>query len=277
MEHITTENYGPWALIAGGSEGIGLAFAEVLAARGFNLILLARREDPLQQARAALQTQYGVEVITHSVDLAGTALESQLDALVGELEIGLLIYNAGATHGLGLFLDNSLESAQTLVRLNCHGPLLFCHRLARPMVARGRGGIILLSSLSGLAGGGYIATYSATKSFDIGLAEGLWAELKPRGVDVLALIAGATDTPAVISSGANFSDETAQPMRSVDVATEGLTQLGAGPVHIAGADNRAAGEFLRGPAREDPVQMMTAGGAILYGMPYPIEAPATDD
>lgn len=267
MSNNLLEQYGPWALIAGGSEGIGLCFAEQLAAAGINLVLLARRPKPLQAAQTQLQEQYAVEVRTHSVDLTSAGLEAQLEEITRDLEIGLLIYNAGAVHGAAPFLDEPLDKAHTLVKLNCLGTTTFCHLLGRDMRARSRGGIILMSSLSGLTGGAYIATYAATKAFDIALAESLWAELTPFGVHVLGLIAGATDTPAMSDSGVTFSE--GQAMDPAEVATEGLAQLPHGPVHVAGEGNRAGVPLLRGEDRRLSVALMSAGSAALYGLETP--------
>ncbi|MEH6635677.1 MAG: SDR family NAD(P)-dependent oxidoreductase [Halioglobus sp.] len=261
------EHYGPWAVIAGGSEGIGLCFARQLAAAGINLLLLARRAEPLAQAREQLLAAYEVEVRTRQVDLTAVDLEQQLLSSIDGLEIGLLIYNAGAMHGVGLFLDEPLYKAQKLVSLNCNGPLIFSHHLGNAMRNRGRGGIILLSSLSGLTGGAYVATYAATKAFDIVLAESLWAELAPHGVHVLGLIAGATDTPAIAATGVDF--EEGQAMDPATVAREGLQQLPHGPLHVAGDGNRMAASMLRGDNRRQSIAMMSAGAAGLYDLPVP--------
>jgi short-subunit dehydrogenase len=261
------ERYGPWALIAGGSEGIGLCFARRLAAAGIHLHLLARREAPLAAARHSLRSDFDIEVRTHALDLTEPGLEARLDALTGDSEIGLLVYNAGALHDAALFHDEPLDKATTLVALNCTGPLLFSHRLGSAMRERGRGGIILLSSMAGLCGGGYVAVYSATKAFDITLAEGLWAELAPHGVDVLGLVAGATATPAMASAGIVFDE--GEAMAADQVALEGLERLPHGPLHVAGEDNREAVAFLRGPGRRQPVALMTAGAAGLFGLAPP--------
>ncbi len=276
MSENLLERYGPWALIAGGSEGIGLSFGRRLAAAGLNLILIARREKPLQDAAHSLSTQYGVEVVTQALDLAIGPVETQIRALMEDREVGLLVYNAGATHGAGLFHDTDFSEASKLVGLNCMSPLLLCHLLGGPMRKRGRGGIVLLSSLSGLAGGGYIASYAATKAFDIALAEGLWMELMPCGVDVLGLIAGATDTPAMRSSGADFSAYGASPMSSDEVVDEGLKALGGGPLWITGEGNRAFAGLLRDNNRQPAMEAMTSGSAMLYGLPYPIQPPSTE-
>ncbi len=275
MREIDSVQYGPWALVAGGSEGIGLAFARELAAAGINLLLLARRGEPLARARETLLGEYRVEVRTHAVDLTSPDLAQRIIDITGDLEIGLLIYNAGAMHGAGLFLDEPLEKASQLLRLNCQGPVTLCHHFGRAMRERGRGGIILMSSLSGLTGGARITTYAATKAFDIVLAEGLWAELRPCGVHVLGLVAGATDTPAMAASGVDFAS--GQAMDPAAVAREGLLHLPRGPVHIAGEDNRLAAAVLRGEDRRQSVALMSAGAATLYGLEPPQLPTAGDD
>jgi short-subunit dehydrogenase len=274
MSNTHLQQYGPWALIAGGSEGIGLCFARILAAAGINLVLLARRSEPLQAAKQQLCEEYPIEVLTHSLDLTAADLEKQLTGITRDLEIGLLIYNAGAVHGAGLFLDEPLERTRKLIGLNCTGPAIFCHHLGSAMRQRGRGGILLMSSLSGLTGGAYIAAYAATKAFDIVFAESLWAELTPCGVHVLGLVAGATDTPAMNTSGIHF--EPGQAMDPMTVALEGLEQLPHGPLHVVGEDNRQGAAILRGEDRRQSIALMSAGSAGLYGLPIP-EIPDTDD
>lgn len=264
------KQYGPWAIIAGGSEGIGFSFAKQLAQAGINLILLARREEALTQAQQALQQDYSVDVRVHCVDLTSPQLESQLTDITAGLEIGLMIYNAGAMHGAELFVDDSLAKAQQLINLNCHGPAVFCHLLAKPMRDRGRGGIILLSSMSGFAGGAYVAAYAATKSFDIVFAEALWAELKPFGVNVLGLVAGATDTPAMANSDIDFDSESGvTPMQPDDVATEGLQNLSNGPIHVAGETNRAVAQMLSAD-RLQAIELLSMGAAGMYNKPFPV-------
>jgi short-subunit dehydrogenase len=267
MSNSLLQQYGPWGLIAGGSEGIGLCFARQLAAAGINLVLVARREEQLQAAREELVRDHSIEVRSHSLDLTAPDLEQQVQDISKDLDIGLLVYNAGAIHGAGLFLDDPLDKARQLVHLNCLGPAVFTHHLGRAMRKRGRGGILLMSSLSGLTGGAYIATYAATKAFDIILAESLWAELTPCGVHVLGLLAGATDTPAMAASGIDF--ESGHAMDPMDVASEGLAQLPHGPIHVAGDNNRIAAQILRGEDRRQSVTMMSAGSAGLYGLPLP--------
>ncbi|MCG3171286.1 MAG: putative oxidoreductase [Pseudomonadales bacterium] len=275
------QRYGPWAFVAGGSEGIGRSFAEQLAARGLDLILTARRQAPLDEVAAAVSRTYGVRVSTHALDLTAPDLGARAAAIVGEREVGMLVYNAGATHGAGFLVDDELDKALGLVRLNCIGPLTLVHLLGSRMKERGRGGIILMSSLSALAGGGYVATYAATKSFDKVLAEGLWWELGASGVDVLGLLAGATTTPAMERSSVRFDRSDVPeanaavqtlgivPMSSGDVAREALEQLGQGPVWIAGERNRATAERIAATPRAEAVRLMSEASARLHGLAIP--------
>lgn len=238
-------------------------------------MLLARRSEPLEAARDELLARHPVQVRIHAPDLTAADIESQLQQISAGLDIGLLVYNAGAMHGVGLFLDEPLDKARRLVNLNCVAPLVFCHQLGTAMRARGSGGIILLSSLSGLTGGAFVAAYSATKAFDITLAESLWAEFHPHGVHVLGLVAGATDTPAMAATGVNFAPGDA--MSPDDVAREGLERLPHGPVHVAGAGNRAAAALIRGEDRRQSVALMGAGAAGLYGLQPPSLPTGEDD
>jgi short-subunit dehydrogenase len=270
--------YGPWAVIAGGSEGIGQCFAQQLAARGLHLVLLARRAPALEETAARLRATHAVQVVTASVDLTAGQLEQTVPALCSNKDVGLVIYNAGSMHGAGLFLDQPFERSLGLVQLNCVGPLWFTHYFGRRLQQRGRGGIVLMSSMAGLAGTGFAAAYAATKAFDIVLAESLWFELRLMGVDVLGLIAGATRTPAMERSGVRFRDSQAPaataeeagpnvvPMEPGDVAAEALAHLGEGPVWIAGARNRDAADWLRTAARDEIVTAMSTASAQLYGL-----------
>jgi short-subunit dehydrogenase len=186
--------YGPWALVAGASEGIGAAFADQVAAHGVNLVLIARRAPLLARLQESLRDRHGVEVRTVAVDLVGRdALEAALRETEG-LEVGMLVYNAAYSR-IGPFLDDPLDEHLRELDLNCRGPLMFAHSFGGPMVARERGGIVLMSSLAGGQGSPGISNYAATKAYNTVLAEGLWGELRGRGVDVLACCAGATLTP----------------------------------------------------------------------------------
>jgi len=263
MDDAFANRYGPYALIAGASEGIGAAFARQIAERGVNLVLVARRAGPLDELAAEIRSSTGVDVRTATVDLTSTDVDERLADVADGVEVGMLVYNAGATHGASDFHDEPQHIVERLVRLNCVGPVVACHRFGAAMRDRGRGGIILIGSMAGLAGCARVATYAATKAFDQVLAEGLWRELTPRGVHVLALIAGATDTPALARSGAKVTTEY-PPMDPAEVAQEGLAHLTDGPTWFAGEGNQAGAAFFRTVERADAVAALSAGTDALY-------------
>ena len=112
------QQYGPWAIVAGGSEGIGLAFAELLAKQGVNLVLVSRNEQKLSDARSVIRRQSAVDLRCISADLSHEDSFSSIVQATTDIDIGLLVYNAGAVHGADLFLDQSVSSAIDLVKLN---------------------------------------------------------------------------------------------------------------------------------------------------------------
>jgi short-subunit dehydrogenase len=230
------DTYGPYALVAGGSYGLGAAFAEAIARRGLNVVLLARQEDRLMATAARLKETYGVEVVAIAADVADyEGVKKKLGEL--NVPIGLLVYDA-AYAPIGRFEDVSEEQLVRATEVNVRAPLLLAKLLSAPMIARGRGGIVLMSSLAGSQGSPNIAAYAATKSFNAILAEGLWKELKPRGVDVLACMAGAILTPGYQDAE---SDKPAPgTLEAKDVAEQTLNALGKGPIVIPGAVNKVA-------------------------------------
>jgi short-subunit dehydrogenase len=227
--------YGPWALVTGASEGIGECFARALASRGFGLLLVARREGPLEALAAELRSAHGVEVRTASADVGRPDLLAVLDTLAGDAEVGLVVHNA-AFSALGPFLDRPLDDLMKVIDVNCRAPLAMAHHFGRKMVERRRGGILLMSSLAGGQGCPMVASYAASKAFEIILAEGLWDEFRPAGVDVLACRAGPTRTPSYEASRPRKKVPIMEPMPVVE---EALAALGRKPVVVAGRLNRA--------------------------------------
>lgn len=240
MSTVFLTKYGPWAVVAGASEGLGAAFAAALAARGFNLLLLARRAELLAAVADGLRSRARVEVRTAACDLARPDLAAELDALTRDLDLGLAVYNA-AFAPVGEVLDRPLDDLLRAVDVNVRGPLVFARTLAPRLVARGRGGVVLMSSLAGFQGAPRIATYAATKAFNIVLGEGLWRELAPRGVDVLVSCAGAVRTPGYAKSAGGDAPGT---LDADAVAAKTLDALGRGPLVVPGATNQLARFFL---------------------------------
>ena len=223
--------------MCGASEGIGAAFARALAEAGFGLVLIARRPEPLESLASDLRASFGGSVETVALDLAAVDLEARLRALAREREIGLVVYNA-ALSIVAPFLDTPLADKQRIVDVNVRGPVIAAHVFGEPMAARGRGGIILLSSLTAFWGSAWVATYGASKAFNLSLGEALTHELARRGVDVLVSCAGATRTPGFVKL---VTGRKAPRAMSPDaVARETLNALGKGGVFVPGASNRLA-------------------------------------
>ncbi|MBX7102090.1 MAG: SDR family NAD(P)-dependent oxidoreductase [Myxococcaceae bacterium] len=235
------DRYGPWALVAGASEGLGAAWADALARRGLKLLLLARRPELLEATAKALRERHGVEVVTQAFDLASPSLEGPLTALVAGREVGLLVYNA-AFPAQGPFLEQPLENQLRALDVNCRAPLTLAHGLGRAMAQRGRGGIVLMSSLTAFNGSPFLSTYGATKAFNLVLAEGLWFELQARGVDVLACCAGATRTPNLLRTSPQGEPGMIEPAQVVE---EALAALGRSGAMVPGAFNRLASFAMR--------------------------------
>jgi short-subunit dehydrogenase len=260
------ERYGPWAVIAGASEGTGREFAKQIAAEGVSLILLARRTGPLEDLAAEIR-KTGVEVVTASVDLARPDAAEQIVEVVGDREVGLYVNNAGADPNGSRFLDKDLQAWVDLAQRNVMTTLKSAYHFAGPMRARKRGGLLLVNSGACYGGGSFMATYSASKAFDLVFAEGLWAELKDHGVDVLTLVMGQTDTPAyralLAEKGLPLPEHWASP---ADVARTGLAQLPHGPIFNWGQANDVAGYAPNSPdARRARIAMIDQHSRSTFG------------
>jgi short-subunit dehydrogenase len=246
--------YGPVALVTGASSGIGAAFARLLAERGLDLLLVARRTDRLQALAGELEPAHGVRVQTCTADLAqADAVELVMQAATG-LDIGLLVSNAG--FGLkGAHQDNDPARMAAMLQVNCAVPMQLSHRFIPRLLQRGSGGILITSSVEGILGVPYSAAYSASKAFSYGLAEALWGELSPQGVDVLALCPGSTDTETHALQGIDVSALEGM-MSPREVAALALDNLGNGPTFVAGEQNREMFAALTAmPRREALLQL----------------------
>lgn len=227
--------YGPWAVVAGGSEGVGAEFAHLLAESGVNLVLVARRAEPLDDTAARCR-RLGVEVRTVTADLAQAEGAAPVIAATAGLEVGLLIYNAGANTCSVEFLDADLTDFQRVIDLNVTAMMALTQHYGRAMRERTRGGILLVGSMAGYLGSVRHTVYGGVKAFGRIFAEGLWLELRDYGVDVLELVLGVTRTPAMERAGLNFDIPGMRVADPADVAREGLDNLAHGPVHIAGGN-----------------------------------------
>jgi uncharacterized protein len=226
--------YGPWALIVGGSEGVGASFARQLAAFGFKLVLVARKPAPLQALAQELEAD-GASVRVLSVDLAQSDALQRVRSVTDDIDIGLMIYVAGANNTRGNFVDLPPDISRSVIAITVIGQSEFARHYGALMRARRRGGIILTGSLAGYMGSPSLAAYCGAKAFSRVFSEALWAECAPLGVDVLHLNIGFTATPAMARLGIDLRH--AQLPEAV--AQEGIAHIADGPVWIAGGkDNR---------------------------------------
>ena len=249
------DKYGPYALIAGASEGLGVAFAREMAARGVNLVLLARQWALLEQIAADLRAEFAIDVRVAVQDLTAPDVQSAVAQACDGLEVGTLIYNAGAAGGPEALIDQDPATAMRTIQLNTIGQTMLAQHFARGMAARGRGAILFVGSLGCVAGCKNLSVYSAVKAYTLTLAEGLWAEMQPRGVDVATLLIGRTKTPALMRTELPGDDD--QPAADpAEVAAFAIANLAEGPV-IVMPELVQGYDALRSMPRRKAVQIMT--------------------
>ncbi len=187
------QKYGNWALITGASSGIGMEFARKFAGEGIDLILVARRKERLEALAAELEKENNINVITAPIDLSKDNFLEKLVDQIGDRQVDILVNNAGfGSNGLFITRDSAHETA--MIKVNCIAPTVLTHHFAPLMTARRKGAIIFLGSVVAFQPTPFMATYAATKAFNLLLGEALWYELKQNNVEVLTLNPGGTAT-----------------------------------------------------------------------------------
>ncbi len=248
------DKYKPVALVTGASSGIGEQFAIHLAGAGFDLVLVARREARLNALAARLESLHGTRTTVLAADLAAPGAVDTVIAATAGLDIGLLVSNAG--FGLkGPHHQNDAPTMTDMLMVNCHAPMQLTHAFIPRFLARGSGGIVLTSSVEGLLGFPNSASYSASKAFVNSLAEGLWGELSPRGIDVVAVCPGSTDTEAHALQGVDRAKVSGM-MSPASVVQLTLDKLTDGPTFIAGEQNEAMFSAIAAMPRRDALVML---------------------
>lgn len=241
MKHTTLidkAKFGPWALVTGASSGIGEEFARQLAASGLNLVLVARRLELLEQLGHELSEAHGIEYRAVKLDLSQEDFLDALQAATADLDIGLVISNAG-TPTPGKFLTVAHQTLVEGVRLKVMAHLGIAHHFGNRLAQRGRGGLLLVSSIGGLQGVPHVANNAATEAYVLSLGEALHVEFAKLGLHVTVLLPGPTDTPGIAKQGVAVEDMPMKPMAAHQVVAEGLAALNANRVtHIAGRMNR---------------------------------------
>lgn len=242
------ERFGGAALITGASAGIGEAFARELAAQGMDLVLVARRKEKLDALAVELAQAHKVRTLVVAQDLADPKAAAVIKAAVTEsgYTVGLLVNNAGFG-ALGQIETLPLERQLEMVDVNCKAPVALTKAFVDGMVARGKGGIIFLSSTASFQPTPNFATYSATKAFARYWGEALHHELAPKGVAVLALCPGYTETEFQDVAHTHGSPGGLPASLPKDVVHTALDALGRKASVVDGVVNRWAirlGSFL---------------------------------
>lgn len=252
------DKYGRWAVVAGAAVGLGAEWARQLAGRGLDVVLLDRDAAPLDATARAIREATGRETRPVVVDLARADVAETVVAAVAGLEVGTLVYNA-AIGTVSPFLEIGRTNLQAMLDVNCRAPMFLVQALAPAMVARRRGGIVLMSSMSGNFGSSQLTVYAATKAFDLVFADALWAEMREHGVDVLAVQPGSTRTPGWQSSQPpELQGPGPHVMETEDVVREALDTLGVDPVLVAGEMNRQGAQMLATLPRRQAIELMSA-------------------
>lgn len=236
--------YGPWAVIVGASHGVGAEFSRQLAAKGLNCVLLARSEPALLNLKNELESEFGIEARTLTVDLTHDHAIDEIDNALGDLDIGLVIYNAGSPPYASEFLKAPFEDWQRLMRLNISTLMALCYNRGKVMLERGRGGFLLVGSQAGLGGNKKYSMYTGTKGFMLNFGESLWIEWKDQGIHVLNLLISVVDSPTLRkqmkeANVAGWDAEDIGVPKPVDLARIGLRELANGPTYFHPQDEES--------------------------------------
>lgn len=214
------DQYGPWAIVTGASDGIGRAFAQSLAREGFKLVVVARRRAALEALAKELSP---AEILVIDADLSTPEGVAKVERETASIDVGLLVASAGFGTS-GAFLQSDVREELSMLAVNCGAVVALTHAIGRKLVARGRGAIVLLSSLVAFQGVENAANYAATKAWVQTFAEGLARELEPRGVRVLSVAPG----PVASGFGARADMRMARTVTADTVARESLAALARG-------------------------------------------------
>jgi uncharacterized protein len=229
---------GKWAFIAGGSDGLGLAFATNLAKHGMNCLLIARNEAKLARAADAVRA-HGVEARTLLLDLGAVDAVALIEAATVDLPLTLAVFNAGAEASGAQFIDLPHASWAMTLQRNVLFLTEALHHFGRRLVGSGGGGLIIVGSEAAFGGVARSGIYTATKGFALNLGESLWTELAPCGVDVLTLVFKIADTPMLRATLAKRDIPVeATGASDPDVLARGaIDALGSGPIYNPDEDS----------------------------------------
>lgn len=215
------KKYGSWAIVTGATDGLGKQFAIQLAEIGFNLVVVARRKNLLDDLSKSLNKTYKVDCIAIDLDLSANDSVSVLYEKTNHLDIGLIVAAAGFGTSSNL-IEADLKVEKQLIDLNCRSLMEISHVFGKKLAAKKKGGLILISSLLGFNGAFGTANYAASKAYVQALGEGLYFELKKHHVDVLTVAPAPVNTGFAAAAGMKFN----VALKPENVVRESLASLG---------------------------------------------------
>ena len=221
---LDRQQFGPWALITGASSGIGKEFARQIARAGINVVLVARRESLLDDFARSLSQNPAVKCRVIPMDLSQAGFIDRLAERTNDLDIGMVVSNAG-TGNPGEFLKLDLQLLEATLRLNTTAHLEIAHHFGRKLAERRRGGLILVGAMGAEIGVPFMANDGGGKAYVHSLGEALHYEFKPLGVYVTVLAAAFTDTAVLEKFGIDPKTLPMKPMSVAQCVSEGLSAL----------------------------------------------------
>lgn len=242
--------YGEWALITGATSGIGAELASQIAAKGLNIVLIARKQDELSKSAQSLESRYRVKTLALSADLSKSEDIDKIFETTKSIPIGLLVLAAGIEVN-GAFWKTPIEKELQLVQLNIVSTIKLTHRFIPQMVNKKMGGLLLIASLSGHMPNPYFSNYAGSKAFMLNFGASLHGELTPKGVDVTVLSPGLTKTSMVANNGVDWSKTPMKPMEPSAVAEAGINGLGRSLLVVPGSKNK----IMAGMAKHMPLSI----------------------
>jgi short-subunit dehydrogenase len=235
---LDKRRFGAWALITGASSGIGKEFARQIAASGIHVALVARREALLRTVGAECTQAFGVQHRIIALDLSEPGFLPILADATRDLDVGLVVSNAG-TGSPGRFLHKDREELKQLLRLNTAAHLDIAHHFGERLVRRGSGGLVFVGAMGADKGIPFMANDAGAKAYVQSLSLSLHEELKSCGVHVTVLPPAPTETPVLKKFGLDPATMAIKPMTVDRCVDEGLRALTKNrPVIIPGRINR---------------------------------------
>ena len=232
------KQYGPWAIVTGASSGIGAEFARQLAAEGLNLVLAARREELLRSVAEEVERRHGIATRCVVVDLSEDSSVDELSTKVRDLDIGLVVSNAG-TGQPGHYLEQDHREQLVRFRLNALSHLNITYAFGGRLAQRGGGGIILGGAMGAAQGIPFSACDAGSKALVQSLGESLHVELKRKRIQVMTLVVPPTNTAIIEKFGLDPSEMPMKPMGVEQCVSEALRHFRQGrSLSLPGALNR---------------------------------------